>query len=120
MNLRAYLTGGFQAHWKLIAAVLVGMALCWPIASCSGRRSAESNQSAKIIAASAKVERAAAKAEQAAILADMARTATTAKEADELREVINETKSDAGVGPATAALLKRLREKRSGAARAGS
>lgn len=107
-------------NWKLPVAAVAGAALTWPVASCSGRQQANASNGAKIIAASTKVERAAAKAEQAAILADMARSVNTAKEADELREVINETKSDAGVGPATAALLKRLREKRSGAARAGS
>lgn len=108
------------ANWKLPAAALAGAALTWPVASCSGRRSAEAIQEAKIIAAAAKVREAAAKAETAAVLADMARSVKTAKEADELREVINETKSDAGVGPATSAVLQRLRERRSGAARAGS
>ena len=106
--------------WKLPAAALLAATLCWPVASCSGRRSAESAASAKIIAASAKVNEAASKAETAAILADMARSVKSGKEADELREIVRETKSDAGVGPATAAVLARLRERRGSAARPGS
>lgn len=108
------------SNWKLPAAALLGAALCWPVASCQGRRSAEVTASAKIIAASAKITEAAHKAETAAVLADMARSVNTAKEADDLREIINETKSSAGVGPATASVLARLRERRGGAARPGS
>lgn len=108
------------ANWKLPVAAILGAILCWPIASCSGRRSAENAQEAKIIAAAAKVREAASKAETAAVLADMARSVKTAKEADELREIVRETKSEAGVGPATSAVLQRLRERRSGAAGPGS
>lgn len=114
------ITAILATNWKLAAGALLGAALTWPVASCSGHRSAEGTASAKIIAASAKVTEAAAKAESAAILADMARHANTAKEADELREVINDTKSDAGVGPATSALLRELRQRRGGSARPGS
>lgn len=120
MNLPAFSLAVIRDYWKLLAATILGALLIWPVASCSGRRSAEGAASAKIIAASAKVTEAAAKAESAAILADMARHVNTDKEADELREVIDETKSDAGVGPATANLLRELRERRGGAARAGS
>ena len=120
MNLLPFSISLLRAHWKLIVAALVGMALCYPVASCSGRRSAFNAQSAKIIAASAKVTVAAAKAEQAAILADMARSANTAKEADELREVIDNVKSEAVAGPAVSVVLRELRQRRSGAARPGS
>ena len=106
--------------WKLPAAALLAATLCWPVASCSGRRSADNVLEAKVVAAAAKVREAAAKAESAAILADMVRHANTAKEADELREIIDETKSDAGVGPATSAVLQRLRQRRGSAARPGS
>jgi len=107
-------------NWKVLGGAVIGAALCYPVASCSGRRAANATQAEKVIAASAVVHEAAAKAETAAVLADMARTANTIKEVDELREVINETKSDADVGPATAAVLARLREKRGGAAHPGS
>lgn len=106
--------------WKLPVAALLGATLCWPVASCQGRRSAETTQSAKIIAASAKVREAAAKAESAAILADMARSVNTAKEADELKDIINETKSEAVAGPAVSAVLRELRQRRGSAARPGS
>lgn len=106
--------------WKLPAAALVGAALCWPVASCSGRQQAKAANSATIIAASAKVTEAAAKAESAAILADMARHVNTAKEADELKKVVEDVKSEAGVGPAVSAVLRELRQRRSGTARPGS
>ena len=106
--------------WKLPAAFLLGAVLCYPIASCQGRRSAEIAQSAKIIAASAKVTEAAAKAESAAILADMARSVNTAKEADELKKVIADVKSEAVAGPAVSAVLRELRQRRGGAARPSS
>lgn len=109
-----------RANWKLPVAAVVGAALTWPIASCSSRQQANATNSVKIIAASAKVTEAAAKAESAAILADMARSVNTAKEADELRDIINDTKSEAGVGPATAGVLRSLRERRGGTARPGS
>ena len=50
--------------------------------------------------------------ELAAALADMARASKTKEEAQELREIIDETQSDAGVGPATSALLGELRKRR--------
>ena len=106
--------------WKLPAAALLGAALCYPIASCQGRRSAESATSAKIIAASAKVTEAASKAETAAVLADMARSVNTAKEADELKKVIEDVKSEAVAGPAVRAVLRELRQRRGSAARPGS
>lgn len=106
--------------WKLPAAALLGAALTWPVASCQGRRSAENVHEAKIITASAKVTEAAAKAESAAILADMARSVNTAKEAEELKKVVEDVKSEAVAGPAVSAVLRELRQRRGGAARAGS
>ena len=41
------------ANWKAIVCILIGAALAWPIASCSGRRGANAANGAKIIAASA-------------------------------------------------------------------
>lgn len=120
MNALPFAVSLLRDYWKLLAAFILGAVLIWPLASCQGRQQANAINSAKIIAASAKVREAAAKAESAAILADMARSVNTTKEADELREIVRETKSDAGVGPATASVLARLRERRGGAARPGS
>ena len=108
------------ANWKLPVAALLGAILCWPIASCSGRRDANAANDARIIAAATKITEAAAKAESAAILADMARSVNTAKEADELKKVIEDVKSEAVAGPAVSAVLRELRQRRGGSARPGS
>lgn len=113
MNLPLFSLSLIRAYWKLGLAMIVGAALIWPLAACQGRRSAEAASAAKIIAASAKVREAASKAEMAATLSEMARSASTTRQAEELREIVAETKSDAGVGPATAAVLRRLRQNRS-------
>ena len=109
-----------RANWRLFAVAAVvafGVVQSYRLAVEKRARKADH---AAVIAASAEVSEAAAKAESAAILTDMARSVNTAREADELREVIDDAKSETGVGPATSALLKRLREKRSGAAGSGS
>lgn len=98
-----------RANWKIILGVFMGALMCWPVASCQGKREANATNAAKVIAASAKVEQAAAKAEAAAVLADMARNTKSREEITELRRIVDETQSDAGVGPATAKLLERLR-----------
>ncbi len=99
-------------NWRVIAAAIVGALLCWPVASCQGKREANAAYYAKVKAAAEQVKAAANKAELAAALADMARTSNSKAEAQELREIINETQSDAGVGPATSALLGELRKRR--------
>ena len=96
--------------WKLPVAALLGAVLTWPAASCSGRRSAESAASAKIIAASAKVTEAAAKAEIAAMAVDAVRRGQAKQVQDELRSVADEKGSTDLAGPGVTAVLDRLRK----------
>lgn len=99
-----------RANWKLPAAALVGAALCWPVASCSGRQQAKAANSAKIIAASAKVTEAAAKAELAAMAVDAVRRGQAKQVQDELRSVADEKGSTDLAGPGVTAVLDRLRK----------
>jgi folate-dependent phosphoribosylglycinamide formyltransferase PurN len=110
MNLLPFLTSGVRDYWRLFLVALVSAALTWPVASCSGRRSANATQAAKIIAASAKVREAAAKAEIAAMAADAVRRGEAKQVEQELRKVADEKGSDAVAGPGVAAVLDRLRE----------
>lgn len=98
------------SNWKLIVALILGAILCWPVASCSGRRSAENTQEAKIIAASAKVTEAAAKAEIAAMAVDAVRRGQAKQVQDELRSVADEKGSTDLAGPGVTAVLDRLRK----------
>lgn len=116
----ARLVGPQAARPVLWGLVILGAFLAlWAIYG-AGKRAGETATEAKVTEAAQKVERAAHKAEQAAVLADMARSVDTAREADEIREIIDDIKSETGVGPATAGVLARLREKRSSAAHSGS
>lgn len=100
------------ANWRMIVAAILGAALCWPVASCSGKRSANALHAAKVEASGEKVKRAASQAELAAKIAEMARSTNTRQEAAELRKVVSDAKDDGDVGPATSALLDRMRSKR--------
>ncbi|MDV5822284.1 hypothetical protein [Sphingobium naphthae] len=108
----ALLVGLASKNWRIAVAAGFGFAFCWPVASCQGKREAQAAYALKVQAAAEKVKAAASKAELAAALADMARASKSKEEAQELREIINETQSDAGVGPATSALLGELRKRR--------
>lgn len=110
MNLIPFLIGGARDYWKLIAALILGAVLCWPVASCQGRRSAEAHNSAKIIAASAKVTEAAAKAEIAAMAVDAVRRGQAKQVQDELRSVADDKGSTDLAGPGVTAVLDRLRK----------
>jgi hypothetical protein len=112
MNLAGFSLGILSDHWRKALWIAVGFALCWPVASCVGKREATAAYALKVKAAAEETRRAASQAELAAALADIARASKTKDEADELRKLIDETQSDAGVGPATAAVLQRLRERR--------
>lgn len=98
-------------NWRVIAAAIVGALLCWPVASCQGKREANAAYAAKVQAAAEQVKAAANKAELAAALADMARASKTKEEAQELREIISNAKDDGAVGPAVSGVLERLRER---------
>ncbi len=112
MNLAGFTAGLVSDHWRTALWIAIGALLCWPVASCQGKREAQAAYALKVQAAAEKVKAAASKAELAAALADMARASKSKEEAQELREIINETQSDAGVGPATSALLGELRKRR--------
>ncbi|MGV3769649.1 MAG: hypothetical protein ACO1NM_06435 [Sphingobium phenoxybenzoativorans] len=99
-----------RTNWKLPVAAIVGAAVCWPVASCSGRQQANATNSAKIIAASAKVREAAAKAEIAAMATDAIRRGQAKQVEQELRKVADEKGSDAVAGPGVTAVLDRLRQ----------
>lgn len=100
------------ANWRAALWIILGALLCYPVASCNGKRQAKATIAAKIEAASAKVERAAGQAELAATLAEMARTANSEKDMTELRKVVDDAKDDGTVGPATSDLLARMRQRR--------
>lgn len=99
-----------RANIKLVAGIVIGALLCYPVASCNGKRQATAAYAAKVEIAAAKVEHAAGQAELAATLSEMARSANTQKEVTELRKVVDDAKDDGPVGPATANLLERLRK----------
>jgi len=103
-----------RANWKLAAGIVIGALMCYPVASCNGKRQANAAYAAKVEIAAAKVERAAGQAELAATLSEMARSASTEQEATELRKVVDDAKDDGTVGPATADLLARMRSKGGG------
>jgi len=99
------------ANWRVIAAAILGALLCWPVASCHGERRAARENAAKVEIASRKVTEAAAKAEIAAMTVDAIRRAETKADVDELKEIVNERGTSNAVGPATAAIMQRLRER---------
>ncbi|MEW6627616.1 MAG: hypothetical protein AB1431_12605 [Pseudomonadota bacterium] len=111
MNLAGFTAGLVSDHWRTVMWIAIGALLTWPIASCQGKREAQAAYALKVQVAAEQVKAAANKAELAAALADMARTSNSKAEAQELREIIDETQSDAGVGPATSAVLAKLRER---------
>lgn len=112
MNLLPFALSFVQRNWRAALWMILGALLCYPVASCNGKRQAKATIAAKIEAASAKVERAAGQAELAATLAEMARTANTEKDMTELRKVVDDAKDDGTVGPATSDLLARMRRGR--------
>lgn len=101
-------------NWKLAAGIVLGGLLCYPVASCNGRRAATAEYAANVEIAAAKVKHAAGQAELAATLSEMARSANTKQEVTELRKVVDDAKDDGAVGPATADLLQRMRSKGGG------
>lgn len=111
MNLHRFLIGQLSDHWRKALWMLIGAILCYPLAHCQGKRDAKLIHAAKVEAASAKVERAAAQAELAATVADATRRAKTKEETDELRTIIQEAPDGGNAGPATSALLAKLRER---------
>lgn len=110
MNLPAFSLSLLRAHWKLIglAVLLILLAVqTWRVSSLKGQIAVNA---AKVEAAAAKVKVAAAKAELAATAADAIRRAKTKEEIDELREIVEQAPAGADAGPATVAILDRLRK----------
>lgn len=97
------------SNWKAIVGALAGAALCWPVASCQGKREATVALHAQVRLDAEKVRNAALKAEAAATLTDMARSAKTAQQQRELQEIVNDVGTNEMVGPAVSAVLARLR-----------
>ena len=112
MNFLPFALSFIRHNYRAALWMILGALLCYPVASCNGKRQAKATIAAKIEAASAKVERAAGQAELAATLAEMARTASTEKDMTELRKVVDDAKDDGTVGPATSDLLARMRQRR--------
>ena len=112
MNFLPFALSFIRRNYRAALWMILGALLCYPVASCNGKRQAKATIAAKIEAASAKVERAAGQAELAATLAEMARTANTEKDMTELRKVVDDAKDDGTVGPATSDLLARMRQRR--------
>lgn len=98
------------SNWRIVVSLFTGVAICWPVASCQGKREATIANNAKVELAAEQVKRAAAQAELAATLADMTRVAKTKEEAQEIKELIVEKASDDAAGPGMDAWIKRLRE----------
>lgn len=112
MNILPFALSAVRQHWRAALWIMLGALLCYPVASCNGKRQAKATIAAKIEAAAVKVERAAGQAELAATLAEMARTANSEKDMTELRKVVDDAKDDGTVGPATSDLLARMRRGR--------
>ncbi len=100
-------------NWKALTGAALGAILCWPLAYCQGKNNANAANAAKVELAAEKVRRAATQAELAATLADMTRQAKTKQEITELQEIVDEAQPGNDAGPATAAVLAKLREQRS-------
>lgn len=111
MNLAAFLIGVGKDWYKPALWIILGAILCYFPASCQGKREATIANNAKVELAAEQVKRAAAQAELAATLADMTRVAKTKEEIDDLRTVVEEAPAGNDAGPATSALLNRLRER---------
>lgn len=110
MNLIPFSLSALRAHWKLIslAVLLILLAIqTWRVTSL---KSQIALNAAKVEAAGAKVKVAAAKAELAATAADAIRRAKTKEEIDELRDIVEQAPVGNDAGPATSALLDRLRK----------
>jgi len=96
-------------NWKPTAAAIVAALATTPIAYCTGRHDGSIAASAKAALVAQKIQTAAAKAEAAANLTDMTRQAKSVEQIRELKEIVNETGTDAAVGPAVSAVLDRMR-----------
>lgn len=112
MNLIPFAIGLAKDHRRIVLGIVMGALMCYPVASCNGRKAATAEYAAKVEVAAAKVEKAASKAEMAATLSEMARSANTQMEVTELRKVVSDAKDDGPVGGATGAVIERLRRKR--------
>lgn len=99
-----------EANWKIVAGLVIGALLCWPVASCSGRKAGIAEYYSKVTMASSKASEAAAKAEVAAIVTDAVRRGESAKVQQELKDIIHEQGSDALAGPGVTGVLARLRQ----------
>lgn len=96
-------------NWKLPVAALVGGALTWPIASCSGRKSADDANALRMEAAAEKAKAQAARAEAAANRADLARQKAAQARNGQLQGIVNHEGTDAVVGGAVGAVIGKLR-----------
>lgn len=105
-----------KANWRIPVAFITGAALCWPVASCQGRRDGKANVAAKVAVASSKATESAAKAEVAAIVADAVRRGEAKAIQTELQEIVREEGSDALAGPGVSSVLARLRQANRGGA----
>ena len=112
MNAIPFALSLIRDHWIKAVWIAIGMALCYPVASCNGRNIAEAKAAEQVIAASEKVKRAAAQAELAATVADATRRADTVAEVNELKEAVDAVKTNDEAGPAVSAVMQRLREQR--------
>ena len=111
MNLIPFLIGVGKDWCKPVLWIVLGAFLCYWPASCQGKREATIANNTKVELAAEQVKRAAAQAELAATLADMTRVAKTGEEVRELRTIVEQAPAGNDAGPATSALLNRLRER---------
>ena len=110
--------GAVRANWKLPVAAIVGAALCYPVASCNGKRQADATNALRMEVAAEKARVSAARAEAAANRADIARQKAAQARNSELQGIVIHEGTDAVVGGATGALVNRLRRDAGGADKA--
>lgn len=103
------------ANWKLAIAALVGAALCYPVASCSGKRQADDANALHMEAAAERAKTEAARAEAAANRAEIARKLAAKARQDALQGIVDEQGTDAVVGGSVGAVIGKLRRDASGA-----
>ena len=103
------------ANWKLPVAAIVGAAVTWPVASCSGRRQADDAHALHMEAAAERAKTSAARAEAAANRADIARQKAAQARNSELQGIVNHEGTDAVVGGSVGAVIGKLRRDAGGA-----
>lgn len=106
------------ANWKLPVAALAGAGLCYPVASCKGKRQANDSNALRMEKAAAKAVAAQAKAEAAANRAETARKLAAKARQDALQGIVDHEGTNDVVGGATGAVIGKLRRDAGGADKA--